>query len=355
MVGAIVRNREDKDDRGAFCLGHHFAIVNTTARRVAGAGEQGTHWFVVAFHGRLLDTHTFTVYAWDPMDSDRPLRSCLRSCDENNIKVQHTILMHQKDGWTCGYCALAFISVLARTDIHVDRGAITLPPMEHALVEEVQLVLKDMVAREHDIIDHELQGIASSLSSVTRWEKLWLAQVVNCHNESKVIWTQVMLTGRLKQQRVPVWWVPPPHTPLSTRKARRASVAHWPVPTPSRGLHYPSSSHNVKCTATSRSDSASGRSFVGCSVMLGVTLSLDATNIVNQWCLLPVACTGRAGTWGERYLLCFCLDADLFFLEVVLFLDPEFCPWNVAVFFLDVPRNSFFREPSKILVPFDIF
>ena len=76
----------------------------------------------------------------------------LSSCHENNIKVQHTILGHQKDGWSCGYRALAFFSILARTDCHVDLGAITLPPMEHGFVEEVQLVLKDMVAREHDII-----------------------------------------------------------------------------------------------------------------------------------------------------------------------------------------------------------
>ena len=145
LVGAIVRHREDKDDRGAFCRRRHFAI-----------GEQGTHWIVVAFDGRLLDTHTFTVYACDPMDSDRLLHPFLRSCHENNIKVQHTILGHQKDGWTCGYRALAFISNLARTDRHVGLGAITLPPVEHGFVEEVQLVLKDMVAREHDIIDQEL-------------------------------------------------------------------------------------------------------------------------------------------------------------------------------------------------------
>ena len=67
--------------------------------------------------------------------------------------MQHKILGHQKDGWACGYCALAFISNLARTDRHVDLGAITLPPMEHGVVEEVQLALKDMVARAHDIID----------------------------------------------------------------------------------------------------------------------------------------------------------------------------------------------------------
>ena len=125
--------------------------------------------------------------------------------------MQHTILGHQKDGWTCGYRSLAFISVLARTDIHVDLGAITLPPMEHGFVGEVQLVLKDMVARPHDIIDQELLGNAGSLSSMTKWGKLWLAQVVN---ESKVIWTQGMVTGRLKQQHVPVWWVLPRHTEL---------------------------------------------------------------------------------------------------------------------------------------------
>ena len=142
-------------------LRRHFAIVNTTAQSVAGAGEQGKHWIVVDFDGRLPDTHAFTVYAWDPMDSDRLLRPFLRICHENNIKVQHTFLGHEKDGWTCGYRALAFISILARTDSHVDLGAITLPPMEHGFVEEVQLVLKDMVAREQDIIDQEIQGIAA--------------------------------------------------------------------------------------------------------------------------------------------------------------------------------------------------
>ena len=59
LVGAIVRHRENKADRGTFCLRRHFAIVNTTAQRVAGAGEQGTHWVVVAFDGRLLDTPAF--------------------------------------------------------------------------------------------------------------------------------------------------------------------------------------------------------------------------------------------------------------------------------------------------------
>ena len=62
------------------------------------------------------------------------------------------------------------------------------------------LVLKYMVAREHDIIDEEIQGIAGSLSSVTNYEQLWLAQVLICHNETKAVWTPVMVTGRLKQQ-----------------------------------------------------------------------------------------------------------------------------------------------------------
>ena len=35
-------------------------------------------------------------------------------------------------------------------------------------------MLKDMVAREHDIIDQEIQGIAGSLSSVSKWEKFGL-------------------------------------------------------------------------------------------------------------------------------------------------------------------------------------
>ena len=73
-----------------------------------------------------------------------------------NIKVQHTMPGHRKEGWTCGYPALASITFLARTDIHVHLGAITLPTMEHGFVEEVWLVLKDMVAREHDIIDQKL-------------------------------------------------------------------------------------------------------------------------------------------------------------------------------------------------------
>ena len=46
--------------------------------------------------------------------------------------------------------------------------------------------------------------------------------------------------------------------PLSTTKASCASVAQWQVPTPSSGLHYPSSSGNLKCTATVRSESAPG-------------------------------------------------------------------------------------------------
>ena len=149
------------------------------------------------------------------MDSDRLLRPFPRSCDENNIKVQHTILRHQEDGGTRGYRALVFISIFACTDRHVNLGAITLPPMEHGFVEEVKLVLKDMVAREHNIINQKLQGIAGSLSSVFfKWEKLWLAQVLNCHNELKVVWTQGMVTGRLKQQLVPVRWVLLPHTEL---------------------------------------------------------------------------------------------------------------------------------------------
>ena len=88
LVGAIVRHRENKDDRGAFCLRRQFAIVNTTAQHVASAGEQGTHWVAVAFDGRLLDTPAFSVYAWDPMSSDRLLRPFLRRCHENDIKVR---------------------------------------------------------------------------------------------------------------------------------------------------------------------------------------------------------------------------------------------------------------------------
>ena len=168
LIGAIVRHREGKDDRWAFYLRCHFAIVNTTAQRVAGAGEQGTHWIVVAFDGRLLDTPAFTVYACNLMDTDRVLRPFLRSCHENNIKVPHTILGNQKDGWTCGYRALVFVGILARTDRHVDLGAITLPLMEHRFVEEVQLGLKDMVVREQEVIDQEIQDIAGSLSSVSK-------------------------------------------------------------------------------------------------------------------------------------------------------------------------------------------
>ena len=61
-------------------------------------------------------------------------------------------------------------------------------------LRERQVLLKDMVAPQHDIIDQELQSTAGSLSSVTKWEKLWLAQVFNCRNEWKVVSTQVMVT-----------------------------------------------------------------------------------------------------------------------------------------------------------------
>ena len=57
-------------------------------------------------------------------------------------------------------------------DIHVHLGAIILPPMEHGFVQEVNLVLEGMVAREHDMIDQELQSIGRSMSSVTKWETL---------------------------------------------------------------------------------------------------------------------------------------------------------------------------------------
>ena len=110
LAGAIARHCGEKDDRGAFCLRCHFAIVHTTVQRIAGAGAQGTRWMVVAFDGGLLDTHTRTIYAWDPMYSDRLPCPFLTSCHEKNMKVQHTILGHQKDGWTSGYRALAFIA-----------------------------------------------------------------------------------------------------------------------------------------------------------------------------------------------------------------------------------------------------
>ena len=42
--------------------------------------------------------------------------------------------------------------------------------------------------------------------------------------------------------------------------------------------------------------------------MLGVMLSLDAPNSVNQWFLLHVSCRARAGTWGV-----FFSDAGFFF------------------------------------------
>ena len=67
LVGAIFRNHKDKDNRWAFCLRRHFAIVNTNAQWVAGAGEHGTHWFVVAFDVSLLHRHIYIVYAPDPM------------------------------------------------------------------------------------------------------------------------------------------------------------------------------------------------------------------------------------------------------------------------------------------------
>ena len=41
LVGAIVRNRKEKADRGAWCLRRHFAIVSTDARRVAGCRGAG--------------------------------------------------------------------------------------------------------------------------------------------------------------------------------------------------------------------------------------------------------------------------------------------------------------------------
>ena len=104
LLGAIVRHRKNKDDRGAFCLRRHFAIVNTTAQRVAGVGEQGTHWIVVAFDGCLLDTHAFTVYAWDPMDSDRLLRPSLRSCHENKVLSE--------------FCKVGYSATLARAHVH---------------------------------------------------------------------------------------------------------------------------------------------------------------------------------------------------------------------------------------------
>ena len=44
----------------------HFAVMNTTTQRVADAEEQGTHWIVVAFDGRLLDIHYLPVYASKP-------------------------------------------------------------------------------------------------------------------------------------------------------------------------------------------------------------------------------------------------------------------------------------------------
>ena len=73
-------------------------------------------------------------------------------------------------------------------------------------------MLKDMVVHERDIIDEELLGMAGSLSSVTKWEKLWLAQVGNCHTALKIIWTQVIAKRRLKEHRVLVRWVLLPHT-----------------------------------------------------------------------------------------------------------------------------------------------
>ena len=88
-------------------------------------------------------------------------------------------------------------------------------------------------------------------------------------------------------------------SPLSTTKASCASVAQWQVPTPSSGLHYPSSSWSVKCTATAlqKVHLAPGN-LVGSGVNLAVMLSLDAKNSVNRWFLLHVACRGKARTWG---------------------------------------------------------
>ena len=57
--------------------------------------------------------------------------------------------------------------------------------------------------------------------------------------------------------------------------------------------------------------------------MLGVMLSLDATNSVNQWFLLHVSCRARAGTWGSHYPLFFFRCGLFFFLEVVFFLRSQ--------------------------------
>ena len=94
------------------------------------------------------------------------------------------------------------------------------------------------------------------------------------------------------------------------------------------------SSPNVVCTGKSMLGKCSAictmasSNFVGSSVML----SLHATNNMNQWFLLHVACRGGGGQGhGGNIICCF-----MFFLEVVFFLDPEICSCNVISFFLDL-------------------
>ena len=53
--------------------------------------------------------------------------------------------------------------------------------------------------------------------------------------------------------------------------------------------------------------------------MLGVILSLDATNTVNEWFLLHVACRGGAGMWGVVLSVILFFWMRAFVLKVVFF------------------------------------
>ena len=59
--------------------------------------------------------------------------------------------------------------------------------MEQGSVEEFESLLKDTIRCEHDTINQELQAIAGSLSFVTKWENLWTAQGLSCHNKLKIL------------------------------------------------------------------------------------------------------------------------------------------------------------------------
>ena len=72
--------------------------------------------------------------------------------------------------------------------------------------------------------------------------------------------------------------------------------------------------------------------------MLGVMLSLDATNSVNRWFLLHVSCRARAGTWG------FSFRCGLFFLEVVFFLRSQSLFLKRCFFFFRFAADYFLES-----------